>query len=117
MWFRSLLVLVLVRVLLSMFSLGKFKKLIGKLAAKERTLDYKAYIKYFKRWGARFPQIFTCLVQASALRIIIGNAKKHLIHFGIKKDAKFEAHAWVELDGIVVLGEKDYSSYKPIWSW
>lgn len=54
-----------------------------------------------------------CLPQAIvALELLRGSGHDAALHIGARKEEAFEAHAWVELDGEVVVGHlPDLGSY------
>jgi hypothetical protein len=62
--------------------------------------------------AARIPQA-SCLTQALAAEVMLrrqGHAPD--LHIGIAKDRQaFEAHAWLELDGSVLIGGHDLGRY------
>lgn len=50
----------------------------------------------------------TCLTKALTAQIILEQHGYHpIINIGVMKDEEFEAHAWVEINGKVVLGESE----------
>jgi hypothetical protein len=60
-------------------------------------------------WAINCTDIFvlksTCLTKAITAQILLNqNDHASIVKIGVSKKAKFEAHAWVEVDGQVVLG-------------
>jgi hypothetical protein len=59
----------------------------------------------------------TCLTQALAAQVLLARAgHKATVHIGVAKDVsgKFEAHAWVEAYGRVVIGGAPDSHWTPL---
>jgi hypothetical protein len=61
----------------------------------------------------------TCLTQALALHILLRReGLQSRIRIGVRKDAgHFEAHAWVESQDRVVIGDSGLSRYIPMMIW
>jgi hypothetical protein len=61
----------------------------------------------------------TCLTKAVALHILLRRAGlQSSIHFGVAKEGeRFEAHAWVESQNRVVIGEFESNRYVPMMVW
>jgi hypothetical protein len=60
------------------------------------------------RVSARFPQALTCLPRAIATRWMMEHRRwPATLEIGVRRDAqgKFEAHAWVEHEGRVIMGD------------
>ncbi|GAB3952494.1 hypothetical protein GCM10028805_34640 [Spirosoma harenae] len=58
-----------------------------------------------------------CLPQALALTYLLKTDKGIKLVVGIQKTHKFEAHAWVESNGTILLGELPNFSFQPLWTW
>jgi hypothetical protein len=58
----------------------------------------------------------TCLTQAIALFLLFERAgRPSRIHIGVaKENGRFIAHAWVEYDGEIVIGEGEHERYTPL---
>lgn len=58
----------------------------------------------------------TCLVQALALQAMLGRRRRPSeLKLGVRRSAGFEAHAWLEVDGAVVIGERpSRPAYEPL---
>jgi hypothetical protein len=64
--------------------------------------------------GSRIPAIGTCLTQALAAHVLLGRMGQHTdLRIGVKRDAtgKFGGHAWLERDGVVLIGGSCHTSY------
>jgi hypothetical protein len=68
---------------------------------------------------SRYVPRATCLTQALALHILLRRAGlESRIHIGVaKEDGIFRAHAWVESQEQVVIGNCDLNQYIPILQW
>ena len=59
----------------------------------------------------------TCLVRAlAAQRLLARNGHASELRIGVAKSAEFQAHAWVESGGAVLVGGSD-TAYTPIVHW
>jgi len=62
------------------------------------------------------PLYFSCLMRAIVgERLFAKNGYRTELHLGVTKDTGFEAHAWVEHDGEVVVGDlDDHDRFQPL---
>jgi hypothetical protein len=69
--------------------------------------------------GARIMPNSTCLVRAlAASRLLAQYGYKSTLHIGVKRtDSVFEAHAWVEYDGRVIIGSSEAPHFVRLCSW
>ena len=58
----------------------------------------------------------TCLVKALAAQVLLGRAGYPArLHVGVaNQDKGFEAHAWLECEGKIVIGEPEPGHYSPL---
>jgi hypothetical protein len=59
----------------------------------------------------------TCLPRALATQVLLGrHGHGAKLHIGVNRDSqgRFQAHAWVETEGRVVIGGSEVTGYKPI---
>lgn len=68
---------------------------------------------------AYVPIHLSCLPRAVVGdRLFAANGYRTRIHLGVAKSEEFEAHAWVERDGEVVIGEVDeHARFQPLYSY
>jgi hypothetical protein len=69
--------------------------------------------------GRFLPGAFTCLTLALAAQfLLLRRGHEAVIHIGIAKESggRFQAHAWVESDGKVVIGGHEIERYTPLAS-
>jgi hypothetical protein len=63
----------------------------------------------------------SCLTQALALQYVLGRAGETTkLHIGVAKDSArgFEAHAWLEHRGAILVGDNgELERYAPIPAW
>jgi hypothetical protein len=68
--------------------------------------------------AARWVPGTTCLSSALALqRLLSTNGHGSELHIGVAQDGAFAAHAWVEQDGRVLIGEAARRLYTRLVSW
>ena len=80
-------------------------------ATKEPTVSH--ILRSVRRCSQYVPQA-TCLTQALAARKLLGRiGQPAVLQFGVVKcDGKLEAHAWLEIEGRIVLGkQREHSRY------
>ena len=58
-----------------------------------------------------------CLPQALALTYFLRKDKHIDLVVGVRKSHTFEAHAWVEKNGNVLIGDLPDLDFQPIWTW
>jgi hypothetical protein len=118
---RALLLLLAVRLALWLLP---FQRLVGFLRRPKRHVgglpQTDASIANRIVWAvevaSRYVPRATCLVQALAAQVLLSDAGvPALLRIGVGKDAKgrFQAHAWVENGGKVMIGDRDLESYTP----
>lgn len=68
---------------------------------------------------SRYVPRATCLTQALVLHILLRQeGLQSRIQVGVSKDAgRFEAHAWVESQDQVVIGDSAWQRYTPMMVW
>ena len=103
-------------------SLGRvIKPVAGKNEAGAGDSWAKAQAARVKRAATRFPVEPKCLAQAMALQwlLVKGNASSRLV-IAMKGEGAKEPdgfHAWVELDGEMLIGECDSSQYRTLMTF
>jgi hypothetical protein len=81
--------------------------------------DYLVVAKVINGLASRTPWSSTCLVKAlAAHRMLAMRGIKSKIHLGVKKsDSKeLEAHAWLSVDGTVIIGGENMHEYREVTS-
>jgi hypothetical protein len=97
-------------------SLEKLRGWAGQPGDGRRPLER---IVWAGRAAARRMPGATCLSSALALqRLLAGNGYDSELHIGVTRNAgAFFAHAWVEYEGRILIGEDDGRSYTRLASW
>ncbi|MEN6553263.1 MAG: lasso peptide biosynthesis B2 protein [Methanobacterium sp.] len=118
---QSLFWVLRVRLMIWIFPFPHVQKRVQKMASSASRKDSKPdpgvsmpRIRFMIIMASRYIPRATCLVQALAGHILFSKyGYSTLIKIGVlNEDGFFEAHAWLEQDGNVVLGEseKDYKT-------
>lgn len=75
-------------------------------------------------WAVRsaahhLPFRLLCLPQALALKYFLRNESDIALHIGVQKDPEhgFQAHAWVEKDSRVIIGDLPGMMFQSLWVW
>ncbi len=76
----------------------------------QSSAEVLAWTDAVRRTGGKLRS--TCLVQALALKYL---APETHLRIGVANHKGFEAHAWVEFQGEVILGNVPDFEYVPIW--
>jgi hypothetical protein len=69
--------------------------------------------------GRRIPLLSRCLTQAVAAKILLARCgHPALMRIGVSRNenGRLEAHAWVESQGVVVMGAPAVDHFIPLWS-
>jgi hypothetical protein len=121
-WLQCLCLLWIVRLGLSLVSFATCQHQLNKVISRPnphcRSLGIPAEraawcIQSASRWVWRT----TCLVQAYALQWVLARHGILVqVRIGVKRatSGKMEAHAWVESEGKVLLGDHDLESFQPL---
>lgn len=70
--------------------------------------------------GALLVPAATCLTQALSMQVLLGRAGyPSRLYLGVTKNAQggFEAHAWVECAGCIVIGGDSPEAWTPLTAW
>lgn len=111
-----------IRLALWVIPFAKLRKAVVSLARARpgRASHYSADdLSWAVRAISRYVPRATCLTQALALHILLRReGLPSRIRIGVAKDAgQFEAHAWVESLGRVVIGDSGLQRYTPMMLW
>lgn len=80
-------------------------------AARDRT------IRAVETVSRQFPAIGTCLMQALAIHVLLARqGYGSNLRIGVTRDSggRFIAHAWLEKNGVVLIGESGHQNYTPL---
>jgi hypothetical protein len=92
----------------------KYYKAIPSFNVKENRIQ--KYVIAIKRATNLSPSYFTCLPRAWVLKKA---TKKSKLIIGImpSQSINLDAHAWVEKDNEILIGEMPNFEYMPLWVW
>jgi Transglutaminase-like superfamily len=123
---RTLLVqaaflLALIRLALRVLPFATVRNLLDRLARTRSGLDDHAshdrIIWAVETAGRQFPGIGTCLTQALTTQVILARrGYSSNLRIGVTRDSagKFIAHAWLEKDGVILIGGAAHHNYTPM---
>jgi Transglutaminase-like superfamily len=111
---QSLFFLAAIRAGLYVLPFQTLRRLLARIARKSNSSFPEASTGKFRRviWAVtvasrHLPSVGTCLMQALAAHVMLG--RRHCptqVHIGVTRDkqGKFLGHAWLESNGVVVIG-------------
>lgn len=68
--------------------------------------------------AGRFPKLFTCLPKALTTKFLLRNKGNVVLKIGVQLENQvFEAHAWVEKEDKIIMGNQANFTFKPLWVW
>ncbi len=110
---KSMVLIILTRSMLRLFSFSRVKKLSARMSSPGEDADLEDLV-----WSVKTASHLlgsSCLVNAISGQILLSRHNHpSKLRIGVFKDDKFEAHAWLEVEGRVVLGETE-REYTPIY--
>lgn len=110
---KSMVLIILTRSMLRLFSFSRVKKLSARMSSPGKDADLEDLV-----WSVKTASHLlgsSCLANAIAGQILLSRHNHpSRLRVGVFKDDKFEAHAWLEVEGRVVLGETE-REYTPIY--
>jgi len=117
---RALLVVSVTRLGLWLLPIGALRRIALRTGKKTRVAPHLTRLVWAVTVVSRYVPVATCLTQALALHWLLmlsGHASR--VYLGARKDreGKFEAHAWVECEGRVVIGGAEAHEYVSFTSW
>ena len=111
---RAFLIVAGVRIGLSIVPFSRFQALLVRFtpsSGRRSAAPTRAQLAHEVRVVSCVVPSATCLTQAIAGQILLGHyGYPAVVHFGVAKDegeGAFQAHAWLESDGRVVIGESE----------
>jgi hypothetical protein len=117
LFIKSLILIIFIRLSLSLFSFSRVQK-ISEIFSRsninqKETITIKDVVWSVQAVSAYVPRA-TCLTQAITAQILLSRHNQpSKLKIGVMKDEEFEAHAWLEIDDKIVLGETE-NKYIPI---
>jgi hypothetical protein len=112
---RALGWVLLARIGLWLAPFARLRAVADRVAARGRPQDPVRIAWAVETVARRIPTA-TCLPQALAADAMLRRAgRSPELHIGVSKDGEsFEAHAWLALDGLVLVGDHDLHRYTPL---
>lgn len=108
---KSIVLTLLIRTFLYIFTFSKIQTITHRLT---RTNFHKKNPKSTKDiiWSVKVASNYipkaTCLVQAITAQLFLTyNGYDSTLKIGVIKSDNFEAHAWIEINNVIVLGDSD----------
>lgn len=119
---QTVAILGAVRASLWLLPFKMLRRISVKLVRPHASGDGAQFSTEHKVWAvqvaSRYVPRATCLAQALALHILLRRSGlQSRIRIGVAKETQFEAHAWVECQGKVVIGDSGVERYSPIVVW
>jgi len=122
---KATVVLLIIKIGLKTFSFNQFRKLFSRITENERTSIHSDQYIRDTAWAVRtaahvLPFSLTCLPQALAFKYLLRRDSNLPLNIGVQQSSAvgFEAHAWVERAGQIVIGEwPEGKTYRPLWVW
>lgn len=115
---QSLLLIIIIRIGLSLFSYARVNLWLNHLSSPELetgATDWQMVKRVSRsvRSCSRFVPYASCLTQALAAGVLLSRrGQRSELKIGVEKDhdEKFGAHAWIEVDGRIVIGKESFHS-------
>ena len=122
---KATVILLLIKAGLQLLSFNQFKRAYAYTLQVSRPTSYPTQYIADVAWAVRtvayrLPFALTCLPQALTVKFLLRRASNLPLHIGVQTAATqgFQAHAWIEKDGQIVIGEwPEATNYRPIWVW
>ena len=117
---RALLVVSSTRLGLWLLPIGALRRIALSDREKRNGANSIAELVWAVKAVSRYVPTATCLTQALALQwLLVRSGHTSRIRLGARKGfkGKFQAHAWVECEGRVVMGGVAAKDYAPLTAW
>lgn len=117
---RAFMVTGLISLALRLMSFQKFRSLYARMIKVRQGKDFPAdrtsrLVESIRQVSPVFSAL--CLPQALALKYFMRHDKSAELIIGVKREGGFEAHAWVEKAGNILIGDLPEKDFKAIWKW
>lgn len=117
---KTLALLLFLRLSLKLLSFSQFKRLYSRLTEsnKVQNITDTEIAQKVRIIGIASNFLHAnCLPQALALKYFLRNDKSAEIIIGVNNSKDFAAHAWVEKNGEILIGEIQNADFTPLWNW
>jgi hypothetical protein len=117
---QAAVLLAAIRVGLRVLPFAQLRKLLGRLARTGTGTAHQAggareqIVWAVETAGRYFPSVGTCLTQALAMQVLLARTGcQSRLRIGVTRDRKgtFVAHAWLEKDGVILIGAAGHTEY------
>lgn len=121
--FKAVFLLVVLRLGIWLLPFQTFYRLLSRLARiyipppDDQEVPKKKIVRAVEIAGRHMPWAGTCLTLALATQVLLARRGcQVLLCIGVARseDDKFEAHAWVESEGEVIIGGTELDRYSPL---
>jgi hypothetical protein len=111
LFIKSLILIIFIRLSLSLLSFSRVKKISKRISIpnnnQKDTLTIQDIIWSVQAVSPYVPKA-TCLTQAITAQILLSrHNQQSKLKIGVTKEEEFEAHAWLEIDDEIILGESE----------
>ena len=122
---KATVILLLTKASLLTLTFPQLKKMYARILHVKKPGTYPEEYVAAAAWAVRaiayrLPFGLTCLPQALTLKYLLRRDPNMPLHIGVQTAASqgFQAHAWIEKDGHVIIGDwPEETNYQPIWVW
>jgi hypothetical protein len=113
----------IIRLLLWFLPLFSLQRVLNEFRPQSHPILFNRILPDHIAWAVKIASNYvfhaTCLVQALATQVLLaGEGISSILHIGVMKgeNSSFEAHAWIESEGRIVIGGSELISYKRLVS-
>ena len=117
---QTFILVCFIRLSLKLLSFQQFRKLYSRLTRSKERVDAPDELIVRRTWAIKkisSTLSATCLPQALALTYFLRKDKHIELIVGVRKSHTFEAHAWVERNGVILIGDLPGIDFQPLWIW
>lgn len=106
------------RLATSMLSFSRLVRWSGAPLGRGRPASVDDLVWAVRTAAARMPFRAACLQQAVALQRMLRRREYGAsLHYGLAIGARLEAHAWVTLNGMALIGGQEASRFREVAAW
>lgn len=117
---QAFIIISCIKISLRLLSFQRFRDFYKKVTYTSYSAEIPVTLIDKKVWAIqRVAGILSafCLPQALALTYFLRTDKQVVLRVGVSKQETFEAHAWVEKKGKILIGELPGTNFQPLWNW
>ena len=118
---KAAVVVMVIKISLKLFSHPTFKKYYDQFSKPNHSEKTSNESLLKASWAiraisARWPWKATCLPQALTFKYFFKNDPTLQLKIGVNTTLGFQAHAWVEKEGNILIGDTP-ETFMPLWEW